>query len=289
MRWLVLAFSFLSMTASADIPDYHMIMSRTAETHGRGLYIIEQDVVFRGDPDPLVVHETWWITNENTMRVTFEGRGNLKGLVQGSIVYDGNQKHWRDESGALKSARVSEDWFEPFFHFRFSKNIKPRLVALKIAPAESLRERKAEITPATKDSPPEFKYPAQKFMRLARSGGTINYAVGSPTPPSDTSALPGIWIEQDQFVVRKLRLPSQVLITAEEYTRHPENLWLPRTRNLSWGPNSLQIHTSSVRSMPKQSKAFESLKVSSLDPKAANVNVRWPEPELIREFYSRFR
>ena len=146
MRLLILVLSLFSFAASAYIPDYHMIMSRTAETHGRGLYQIEQDVVFRGDPDPLVVHETWWISSENSMRVTFEGRGSLKGVVQGSFVYDGNQKHWRDESGNLKSARTTDDWFEPLFHFRFSKNIKPRLVALKIAPAESLRERQAQIT-----------------------------------------------------------------------------------------------------------------------------------------------
>ena len=101
--------------------------------------------------------------------------------------------------------------------------------------------------------------------------------------------MPGLWIEQDQFVVRKVRLPTQALITTEDYTRHPENLWLPRTRNLSWGPNSLQMHVSSVKSFGRQTKAQDQLKVSSLDPKNPGVNVRWPDSEIIREFYLRFR
>ena len=288
MRTLLLSLLLLSTSAHAYLPDYHMILSRTAETHGRGPYQIEQDVVFRGDPDPLVVHETWWISGENAMRVSFEGRGSLKGLIQVSIVYDGQQRYWRDEKGNLKSSKLSEDWFEPFFHFRFSKNIKPRLVALKIAPAESLRERTTQIT-QSKDTGPEYKYLPQNFLRLARSGGTVNYAVGNPTPPGETNASPGLWIEQDQFVVRKIRLPTQALITTEDYTRHSENLWLPRTRNLSWGPNSIQMHVSSVQSLKKQPKALEQLKVSSLDPKKLELQVHLPQNEMIREFYLRFR
>ncbi|MGE0763958.1 MAG: hypothetical protein AB7N80_11820 [Bdellovibrionales bacterium] len=275
--------------AQAHLPDYHMIMSRTAETHGRGLYQIEQDVVFRGDPDPLVVHETWWISGEYAMRVTFEGRGSLKGQAQGAFIYDNSQRHWRDENGALKTARLGEDWLEPLFHFRFSKNIKPRLVALQIAPAESLRDRHVQVTP-NKETGPEYKYTPQSFMRLARTGGTVSYAIGTPTPPDESSSMPGIWIEQDQFVVRKIRTPSQALVTAEDYTRHPENLWLPRSRNLSWGTHSVQIHVGTVRPLGRQPRAAEVLKTSSLDAqKNPTLMLRLPEIDSIREFYQRFR
>jgi hypothetical protein len=275
----------LAGAAAAYIPDYHMIMSRTAENHGRGIYQIEQDVVFRGDPDPLVVHETWWVASEHTMRMKFEGRGSLKGLIQGSMIYDINQRHWREEGGNLKTARLTDDWVEPFFHFRFSKNIKPRLVAMKIAPPESLRERGVSVKDGT-----EFSYLPQNFIRLARTGGTVNYAIGTPTPPDDSSGQPGLWIEQDQFVVQKLRLPSQALIKSDQYTRFGENFWLPKVRTFSWGPNSVAVHVASVKGAGKLSGVNDLFKISSLDEKKnPAVIVRWPDQDVIREFYQRFR
>lgn len=261
-----------------------MIMSRTAENHGRGVYQIEQDLIFRGDPDPLVVHETWWVAGEYSMRVNFEGRGSLKGLINGTMIYDATHRHWLDEGGSLKSTRLSDDWSEPFFHFRFSKNIKPRLVALKIAPPESLKDRSVHVSGGV-----DFTYIPQSFIRLARTGGTISYAIGSPSPVDDSSGSPGMWIEQDQFVIQKIRLPSQVLIKADDFFRQGENFWFPKLRTISWGPNSVQAAVGSVRGMGKTGGA-ELLKISSLDAKKnKGLIVRWPEQDVIREFYQRFR
>lgn len=286
--FIVLMLACFSISAAALV-DYHMIMSRTAETHGRGLYQINQDVVFRGDPDPLVVHETWWIAGEQAMRVNFEGRGSLKGQVQGAIVYDSNHKHWREAGTGLKNSRLTEDWIESLFHFRFSKNIKPKLVAMKIAPQESLRERQAQVS-ADKEGKPDYKYAEQSFLRISRTGGTVAYAIGTPTAPEESSSQPGIWIEQDQFVVRKVRLPTQVLVTAEDYSRHPENLWLPRTRTISWGPHSVQVHVGSVKSLGKIGANSDVFKTSTLDTqKNPALAVKLPESDLIREFYQRFR
>ncbi len=280
---IFLLLAIFSASAWAYIPDYHMIMSRTADNHGRGIYQIEQDVVFRGDPDPLVVHETWWIAGENAMRVTFEGRGSLKGLIQGAITYDSDEKQWREEGGTAKSARLTDDWTEPFFHFRYSKNIKPKLVAMKIAPPESLKSRGVSVKDGT-----EFSYGQQNFIRLARSGGAISYAIGGLSSPEDASSTPGIWIEQDQFVVQKVRLPSTALVKAEQYNRYSEDFWLPKTRTIAWGPNSVQIHVGTVKSLKKSGS--EMLKVSSADvQKNSNLIVRWPDQEVIREFYTRFR
>ncbi len=276
----------IGLSARAYIPDYHMIISKTADHHGRGIYLIEQDVVFRGDPDPLVVRETWYVSGENLMRVNIEGRGGLKGLIQGSIIFETNQKVWRDETGSLRSLRLNEDWAEPFFHFRYSKNMKPKLVALKIAPQDSLRDRNPIVSgPERLD----YSYPSQDFLRLSRTGGTINYAIGTPTPPDSSSALPGLWIEQDQFVVRKIRLPTQSLIEAADYSRHPEGLWLPRARTYSFGANSVQIFVSSVKWLGRNLKG-DQLKTSSLDAqKSAEVVLKIPEQPIIREFYQRFR
>lgn len=285
MKTLIVTLLSLIAVSAAAIPDYHMIMSRAAENHGRGIYMIEQDVVFRGDPDPLVVKETWWIAGENAMRVTFEGRGSLKGLIHGAIVYEDNQKHWREEGGALKTARLGDEWFEPFWHFRFSKNIKPKLVSLKIAPPESLKPRAISVKDGT-----EFTYAPQNFMRLARTGGTVSYAIGTPSDPESATGAPGLWIEQDQFVVQKIRLPTNVLIRGEQFNKYSEDFWLPRTRTVAWGPNAVQLHVGNVRSMKKAKSASNMLLIKSLDvQKNPSLVVRWPEQDLIREFYQRFR
>jgi len=284
---LALTLTFgLSESVYAYIPDYHMIMSKTADRHGRGVYLIEQDVVFRGDPDPLVVRETWYISGESAMRVNIEGRGGLKGLIQGAVIFEANQKTWRDEAGALKSSKLNEDWTEPFFHFRYSKNFKPKLVALKIAPSESLRERNPIVSGAERL---DYTYPKQDFLRLSRTGGTVNYAIGTPTPPDDTNAQPGLWIEQDQFVIRKIRLPTQSLIEAGDYARHSEGLWLPRSRTYHFGANSVQVFVSSVKWLGR-SLSSDLLRTSSLDPqKNGAVLVKWPEHAVVKEFYQRFR
>lgn len=286
LNFVITLLTAWSWTAAAYIPDYQMILSRTAENHGRGGYVIEQDVVFRGDPDPLIVHEIWTVLGENALRVDFSGRGALKGLVQGSIVYDQNQKQWRDESGKLMSTRLGEDWAETFFHFRNSKNFKPKLVALKMAPSESLRERNPI---AGGPERLDFTYPPQDFVRLSRTGGSVNYAIGTPTPADSASSNPGLWIEQDQFVVRKIRLPSSSMVTAADYVRNSGGLWLPQERNYSWGINSAQVHVTSVK--PVSGKLAPDLfKAASLDiQKNPNVAVKIPQQDALREFFQRFR
>lgn len=286
MTWITLFF--LPTLSFAYIPDYHMIMSRLAETHGRGTYSIEQDVIFNGDPDPLVIHETWIVSSENSLRLTYEGRGSLKGQVQGTVIYDETKKFWKEDAASTRSARLTDDWVEPFFHFRFSKNIKPKLVSLKMAPADSLKDRQVHVT-RSKDALPEFKYPPQPFINLSRTGGTLTYVIGALTPVESSEGAPGIWIEQDQFVIRKIRLPSQTVIKADDYNKHSDNFWLPRTRQFNWGNQSVQIHVSQVKSMGKKFDS-EILKPSYLsNGKTTPLFVKLPETEVIREFYQRFR
>ena len=120
--------------ALAYIPEYATITSRAADQHGRGAFQIEQDVTYQRDSESYTVKETWTVLNENNMRVTLEGRGPLRGLVQGTMVFDGNQKTFNDGK-SLRNQRLGEDWLEPFLHFRSSKYLRARLVNLKVAPS----------------------------------------------------------------------------------------------------------------------------------------------------------
>jgi hypothetical protein len=284
---LITFLSCLANFANAYIPDYHLIMSHTADNHGHGVYVIDQDVIFRGEPDPLVVHETWWVAGENTMRVAFEGRGLLKGLVRGTMIYEGQTRIWREGESGTKTLQMTHDWAEPFFYFRLSKNIKNRLISMRIAPSESARERSPRpISPGSLD----FKYPEQGYLRLSRTGGNVAYAIGNPSPKEGALGEPGLWIEQDQFVVRKIRLPSQALVQADQYFRSSENFWLPKVRTYSWNTQSAQIIVNQVKSTGKKGPTPDWFKSASLATgKNSPPPVLWPEQEAIREFYQRFR
>lgn len=275
---------FLITPAHAYIPPYWMIMSRTADNHGKNTYLVNQDVQFSHGDESFVVNERWTITNENSMRLEVTGKQQLKDQIKLTYIYQNGKRYFLDETGAKKSEKISADFFEPYFHFRASKNIKPMLVAQGIAPAVSLKSDQHRYS--AKNPTPQ----AEPYVRLSRSGGVINYAVGNPTPVSSEAASPGIWIEQDQFVIRKLRLQSSLEIVAQKYVNFSNGLWLPQSRQVSWAGQSIQIILNGANSLANSSQLKSSLEPSSLsDAKSPVGPMILPNDQIIREFYSRMR
>lgn len=277
MRFLTLPLMLIGFSAAAYIPDYKMIMSRVAENHGRGIYQIKQDVIFPADPEPQVIEETWTISGEDAMRVTLAGKGALKDLVKGTIVYTSSKKHF--SANGPKVSSLSADFVEPIYHFRFSKNIKPRLVAMGIAPSESLRDRPQHSGPDTKN------FPQQSFLRLARTGGAVAYAVGAPTPAEQAEDNPGLWIEQDRFHILKVRTRSGATISSVDMSELSPRLWLPKARQYAWGNSSAQVLINDVNSVAKDNKVQALLSPQS----AGDQPLTLPDVPSIREFYQRFR
>lgn len=279
MRVLIFILLTASFQATAYIPDYAMIMSRLAENHGRGYYKITQDVVFPADPEPLVIQEAWVVSGDEEMSVTLIGKGPLKNLVSGTIVYKNNRKYYKNDG--VKVAKLSEDFLEPLFHFRYSKKMKPKLVAMNIAPSESLKNRPLF------DKEDSSSFPHQSFIRLSRTGGFVNYAIGIPTPSDQAKENPGLWIEQDRFHVRKIRSTSAATVAASNYNRYPNKLWLPKSRQYTWESNAVQALIGSVNTLPRN--AASALLVDPKRLKQTKVELRLPDQEMIRDFYKRFR
>lgn len=269
----------MGLTAQAYIPEYSLIASRAADQHGRPgfAYQIEQDVTYRKDAESYTVHETWTVTGENNLRLTIEGRGPLKGLVQGTLIYDGSLKTFFD-GGQAKNQRMGDEWLEPLFHFRNSKYFRSRLVNLKVTPAESLRDR----APLNTEGP--LKYEPSGFLRLSRVGGSVAWAIG--VPPTVGSA-PTVWMEQDQFVLRKYKSASQVTLKADNYAKYDETFWYPSQISYEFGGATITINTLSVKSLGKLSGSDNRFKLASLT--AAKDSVKLPDTNGLREFYSRFR
>lgn len=276
-----LLFVLLSaMVSYASIPEYSMIASHAAEQHGKGTYLIEQDVMIKKDGETFTVRETWLVNGENSMRVTLEGRGPLKGLVQGSMVYEGAQRFFIDPTNPpTRFVRLGDDWLEPLFHFRNSKWFRNRLVNLKVAPADSLKDR----PPLPSEG--DLNYQPPPFIRISRAGGPIAWEISNQQPGNGSQ--PAAWIEQDEFLLRKYRGPDQVTLKANDYNKYEDGFFFPRTRSYTFGNHTIEVQTVQVKSLGKLKPDDARFKPSALT--AARDGLKLPDAEGLREFYQRFR
>lgn len=275
---MILSFVALILSpAFAYIPEYSLITSRMAETHGKGAYRIEQDVVIKKEAEAFAVKETWVVTGENNLRVTIEGRGPLRGLVNGSIVYEGSTKAFVD-GGSVRNQKLGDEWLEPLFHFRSSKFIRSRLVNLKVTPSESLRDR----APLNFEGDP--KYQPVSFIRLSRSGGAITWAIGMPPTVGQS---PTLWVEQDQFTLRKFRNMNQTVLRADDYAKFDETFWYPRLRTYEFGGYTVTVQTTKVTPLGGVTAKDAQFRAASLNP--TKDALKLPDIEGLRDFFLRFR
>lgn len=268
---------FISATAWGYIPEYSMIATRASEQHGKGVYQIEQDVTIKKEAESFSVRETWIVTGENNMVVKLEGKGPLRGLVSGTVIYDGNSRVFYD--GSLRSQKLGDEWLEPFFHFRNSRFFRSKLVSLKVAPQDSLKDRPS--LPSSPDA--EIKYEPPNYIRLSRAGGGIMWAIGM-NPLSGES--PTLWLEQDQFVLRKFKNLNQTILRADDYAKYDETFWYPRTRTYQFGGFTVQVQTVRVQTSSKNTKDAVFKGATLVSQKDV---LKLPDVDGLRDFYQRFR
>jgi hypothetical protein len=272
-------FLLLVTSVFAYIPPTRMILQRTSENSGSGTYAIEQEVQFSNGQDSIFLKENWLVENDQAMKLTVTGTKDLKDQIKMQYVYAGGLR-WNLGAGR-ESRRMTEDFIEKYFHFRTTDHLATALMQIKVLPPGSLAKKSL---PKTVDG---FKYEPEDFVRLSRTGGVVNYAYGQPSPV-DSAANPGIWIEQDQFLIRKLRLPSQVEVTADNYNPYARSLNFPKTRTVRWGQNTVTIRLIGISAKP--GNVASQFQPSSLDsPIKLSGLENQPAKDVVLDFYSRFR
>lgn len=277
---IMLSMIVLPNAVSAFIPPTRTILQKAAEHAGSGIYAIEQEVQFQNGQDVINLKETWLIDNERTMRLTVSGTKEQQGSIKFQFLYVGGQRY-RLVDGSRKTEPVSEEFLEKYFNFRNPETFANNLVAAKILPAGAFNKK-----PSPKNGT-DYKYEEESWIRYSRTGGVVNYAFGTPTP-ADQDSLPGLWIEQDHFVLRKIRLPSKVEMTADNYNIFSRGLHYPRARTIRWGNNSVNIRLISASARPASVNSL--FQPSSLEiPQKLEGLGDLPAKEAILEFYSRFR
>jgi hypothetical protein len=271
--------SILTGSAFAYIPPARMILQRTAENSGSGVYTIEQEVQFTNGQDALFLKETWQVENDRVLKVTVSGTKDLKDQIKMQFLYNGGQR-WTLNNGRT-SQRISEDFFEKYFHFRTADYFGNALIQAHILPPGALAKK-----PLPKNVE-NMKYEPESFVRLSRTGTVVNYAFGTPSP-EEGALNPGIWIEQDQFLVRKLRLPSQVEVTADNYNPYARGLNFPKTRVVRWGQNSVTMRLIGITA--HKGPAGNTFQAGALDTNLKLDGLAGqPAKDVVLEFYSRFR
>jgi hypothetical protein len=269
---MIQALFLLCLSAQAYSPPYTMILSRTAENHGRGTFVIEDEVAYRDGTNLQLVRETWTVLDENRMKVSFEGEGALKDQIKGSFIYE-NRNRLSNETGATKPRRLTENWLEPLFYFKSSKTMRSRLVQLKFAPPESLKDRPVIKPSGGADFEPE------SYVKLTREKGMVAWAISKDF---DSHSSPELWVEQDQFVVTKIRQDASASIDADDYAKFDGGLYFPRSRTYHWNDKTVTIQLLSIKSLGT-SKGKDPLAASSLSP------FRFSGSDPLKEFYLRFR
>jgi hypothetical protein len=279
---IVIVLLSMFQRAHAFVPKAKTIIEKTAHNHGKGFYAIQLEVSFRNENGNQTVTENWLVENGESMSVEARGPG-----FQYTAVYRGKQKFYMDETGAEKSARLSPEFFEDIFHLRGAESLGGEFIGMNIIPARALNKETRIKT--LKD----VKHEHENYVRLSRTAGVVNYALGKPTPAESTTLLPGVWIEQDRFHIRRVRFPTQAELFADDYTEYGRNFFYPKTRTVSWLSKSVSVRTVKVAAINPSNDQKARLSPSFLRTRKQNqLQYTASEGELtplIREFYQKFR
>lgn len=277
----ILSLFLVPLFTQAYIIPTRTILQKTSENAGSGIYAIEQEVQFANGDDTLTLKETWLIENDRSMRLTVTGGKDLQNTFTLQFLYSGGQK-WSLSNGSRKGEKIPEEFLEKFLHFRSPEIFANTLAQLKIIPANGF-QKKPLVRAGT-----EFKHEAEAWVRYSRTGGTVTYAFGIATPVDKELNYPGLWIEQDQFFVRKLRLPTQVEMSANNYNQFSKGLSFPKARTIRWSNHTVTIRTLSVSARP--ATVTNLLQPASLDRPSNWEGIRaFAAKDIVTEFYSRFR
>lgn len=277
--------------AEAAIPSSKMILIRLAKNSGRGTYVIEQEVKFLNAPEGQnVLKERWLVQNAESMRLI------VTGAKPGEARWDALYKETRRTASVIdagtaeiKSAGIPGDFLEPYLFYRNSIKFLETFIRHKILPPSAGRPAPRIANLAT------YKPVPEQAVRLGREAGTVSWVFGEPTPVGNTVQFPGAWIEQDSFLLKKLRFPSQVEMTLSGHASGGAGLKLPLERTITWKPAdksndttwTAMIKVISVKNFSDSALAAQ-FQASSITPAEAKA-ARLPNDPSVREFYSRFR
>lgn len=269
-----------SSIASAWILPAKTIVQKTVENHGQAPYIIEQIVSLQTGDQTIQLKETWNIEDGQTMLLKVQSLKDSPTVVSLQFLYRDGQRIQLQPNGKTTKA-IEPEFLELPFHVRTSESFAYFLKQIQVAPDGILNNKPLPAKVA------DIKHTTEPFLRYSRSGGVVNYAFGEATAPDAETSKPGVWIEQDAFVIRKIRFPSGHSVTATDYQSYAKGLLFPKKREVEWQDKKASIQVLSVETRKPAASLF---KTSSLEiTNDFNALNQQPVTSLVADFYTRFR
>lgn len=254
----ILAFSLLSSsTAWTFVLPLDFVIKKNVAKTGRTSVAIEQEVTFKVGNDSLKTLENWVIEGDRNLKVSAVGLEPYKENIKVNSLFNSKQK--TQVVGKSKSqSQVSNDFFQRLMFIRSTDSFLQYLRELGISDK----------------------------VRLSRADGRVCVAIGEPSQGENKS--PQVWIDQDEFLIRKIRMPSGTEITFSDYVKAGEDFWIAKTQTIKWGGATATVKI----------KNFSTKNVGSLQqfyPQNFEQNTQLaftessPITQVVEDFYKRFR
>lgn len=286
--FMMMMIMSLSVMALGYIPSSDFILQQVVKNHGRGRYLIEQEVRFSFQQTSKIVHETWHIESvprlQNKQR-DFYLQMHLLAKAEGLSIqrlYKDHKVYQKDEQKALKSWKWPLDFIEPWFLTRSLRQIQNAILKQEMAGVSALNWNPALLARRSHQQETSTVLSIPMPISLSRYQGKVMLTYQTQAQG------PGLWIEQDEFLIRRLRLKSNVEILAKDYGDYSRGLKFPKNRLINNNDVAISIRVLKIDSLSQSHKAFlQKMSVQSLAPSVIGED-RMIAP-LIEDFYSRFR
>lgn len=264
MKNLIVLTIFLTKVciSFAAIPTVDFILKKSSGTTGRQIVAIDQDVFFKVDQEEAVVSEHWLIEGDRNMKLSAVAQGLLKENLQLNFLYN-NKVKTHLITKVKQSEHLSPDFFQKYLFIRSLDSFKNYLNDLSIAPQ----------------------------ARLSRADSRVVYAIGNP---SDSHLNPQFWIDQDEFVVRKIRLPSGIEVQLSDVAQISPDLYIAKTQTITWpgvggqAGGEIKIKVKNINT--KTGSTLQAFYPQNFtQPSQMAFANRTPLTELVEYFYKRLR
>ncbi len=258
MKILIYLTIFLTKVhlALAYIPTLNFILNKTTSTTGRQIISIDQNVIFKVGNEQAVVQEIWLIEGDKNLKLSAKGQGSFLQNINLHYLYNAKNRTSMVAKSKISTA-MSTDFFEKLLFIRSTDSFKNHLKELSIS----------------------------NQVRFSRADGRITFAIGDP---SGSKLNPQIWIDQDEFVIRKIRLPSEVEVDLSDIVQVSNDLWIAKSQTINWAGLQVQVKVKNIST--KTGATLANFYPQNFDqPSELSFSSKSVLNEAIDQFYKRFR
>jgi hypothetical protein len=254
----------LGFSANAYVPKLSTVLGKmVSTTGGTKAFILKRTVTLKDDS--AVANETWYIGHADSMKVDVDGTNADGTPWKFEILYKGGKRMTTSVEGKIQSFPLSPEFYEPLLHYRSSRALQSRLLAMQLIPNNNSAESASSA-----------------FMNLDRYKGAVAYVLGAQDS-KNTLQPPRLWVEQDSFLIRKLRMGSQIEVEFDAFKDFEEGkIKEAELQTLFWKSSTVIIQNTSTQLVePKKIEGFLKIQKETKAVLPQNAN--------LKEFYSRFR